>query len=391
MSELIKENNGKDSIRWKLLTGASALALTAYVGSPNLVHAEDADRPTVWIELGGQLSHLQDGQETFAPSIMNGRPSMFEPSQKFEKLPANSFDWQGKIALQPSGSDWVFSAAVRYGRASSNRKHREQTNPAPFSKYYYTFSYYRFITATKPPIAARFADTQVQNSERHLVMDFQAGKDVGLGLFGSREGTSVISAGVRFAQFSSGSNIALKSDPDWHFNTRYFAPWHIPITWGQPFHSNLASMNADRDFHGIGPSVSWAASLPLAGNPDDRAIMFDWGVNAAVLFGRQKAQTHHQTTGRYHSSYGFMGTKDIVLQTTFKGPAAPDHIRSRNVTVPNIGGFAGLTFKYTNAKVSFGYRADFFFGAMDGGIDARKTYDRNFYGPYATISIGLGG
>jgi hypothetical protein len=70
-------------------------------------------------------------------------------------------------------------------------------------------------------------------------------------------------------------------------------------------------------------------------------------------------------------------------------PATPDHTRSRNVTVPNIGGFAGLSFKYPNAKVSLGYRADFFFGAIDGGIDARKTYDRSFYGPYATVSIGL--
>jgi len=61
------------------------------------------------------------------------------------------------------------------------------------------------------------------------------------------------------------------------------------------------------------------------------------------------------------------------------------------VIVPNIGGFAGLSLRFPNAKVSFGYRADAFFGAMDGGIDARKTYDRDFYGPFATISIGLGG
>jgi len=59
--------------------------------------------------------------------------------------------------------------------------------------------------------------------------------------------------------------------------------------------------------------------------------------------------------------------------------------------VPNLGGFAGLSFKYPNAKVSVGYRADFFFGAMDGGIDAHKSYDRDFYGPFATVSIGLGG
>jgi hypothetical protein len=61
------------------------------------------------------------------------------------------------------------------------------------------------------------------------------------------------------------------------------------------------------------------------------------------------------------------------------------------VIVPNIGGFAGLSVRFPNAKVSLGYRADAFFGAMDGSIDVRKTYDRDFYGPFATISIGLGG
>jgi hypothetical protein len=50
---------------------------------------------------------------------------------------------------------------------------------------------------------------------------------------------------------------------------------------------------------------------------------------------------------------------------------------------------AGISFRYPNAKVSFGYRADLFLGAMDVGIDARHTKDRNFYGPFATISLGL--
>ena len=59
------------------------------------------------------------------------------------------------------------------------------------------------------------------------------------------------------------------------------------------------------------------------------------------------------------------------------------------VTVPNVGAFAGLTYQIQNFKISGGYRADFFFGAMDGGIDTRKTEDQKFYGPFATISIGL--
>jgi hypothetical protein len=61
------------------------------------------------------------------------------------------------------------------------------------------------------------------------------------------------------------------------------------------------------------------------------------------------------------------------------------------VTVPNLGGFAGFSWQTSNAKVALGYRADFFFGAMDGGLDARKAETIGFYGPFASVSVGLGG
>ena len=59
--------------------------------------------------------------------------------------------------------------------------------------------------------------------------------------------------------------------------------------------------------------------------------------------------------------------------------------RARAVIVPNAGGTAGISFRYADAKVSFGYRGDFFFGAMDGGIDTRKhRRSVDFHGPFAT-------
>ncbi len=94
-------------------------------------------------------------------------------------------------------------------------------------------------------------------------------------------------------------------------------------------------------------------------------------------------KTSHQTTAQYDPGYFER------YRTTHQ--YAPHHnTRSRRVTVPNVGGFAGLSYNYANAKLSFGYKADFFFGAIDGGIDVRKSENRAFYGPYASISIGLG-
>jgi len=383
MSELIQKTDNRIAIRWRLLTGVSALVLTAHAASVTQARAEDADRPTVWIELGGQWSTLQDGVETFNPPLTDNRPSNFDPSQKFEKPPRHGFDEFGAISLQPTGSNWVFSAAVQYGRSSTKKYALQQTNPEPMK-------YIPTVPRLGIPLAQRFAETAAKTSEQRLVLDFTAGKDVGLGLFG-KDSTSVVSAGIRFAQFISRSNISLKSDPDWHFNYKYVPTLQIQISNGQGFHTNLASLTAERSFTGVGPSLSWKSSQKLAGNSQDVALMLDWGVNGAILFGRQKSRTHHQSTAKSFYASHFLITGKITAQTIGRYPAVPDHTRSHSVTIPNIGAFASLSVKYPDAKVSFGYRADFFFGAMDGGIDARKTYNRSFFGPYAAVSIGLGG
>jgi hypothetical protein len=50
-----------------------------------------------------------------------------------------------------------------------------------------------------------------------------------------------------------------------------------------------------------------------------------------------------------------------------------------------------VSFRYSGAKVSFGYRGEIFFNAMDDGFDTARSADRSFHGPFATLSIGLGG
>lgn len=392
MSELTNRTNRIAGFRWGLLSSASTLVIMGlFQGSA--VHAADSetDKPTVWIELGGQLSGLDNHQETFAPSLFDARPAIFDPSQPFERMARYSLDETGKISVQPENSDWVFAASLRYGRSTSNKHVRQQTNPQPFHKY---FPNYPSEHSTVLPAAQKFADTSVRNNESHLLVDFQAGKDVGLGMFGVKDGSSVVNLGVRFAQFGSKSTIALKSNPDWHFNYKYlnypsvgYNNWKAQTA--QPYHSNAATLHASRSFHGIGPSISWDASAPIAGNRQGGELNFDWGLNGALLFGRQKAVVSHQTTAKGNGA-GTQYNRHGYLATISRN-APPASTRSHSVIVPNVGGFAGLSFRYDTAKVSFGYRADFFFGAMDGGIDVRKTYDRDFYGPFATISIGLGG
>jgi hypothetical protein len=196
---------------------------------------------------------------------------------------------------------------------------------------------------------------------------------------------------------------------------------HNPIR----FHNYSAMANNKESFHGLGPKLDWNASMPISGNDTDNGeITLDWGANIAVLFGRQKARGSHRTAvqsynlthwtgfrsadgldtnGRFKNAYvgGFV-TKNgggkgkggyfggVALPTAHHTNSA-SHNRSRMVAVPNVGALFGISYKYQNAKVSFGYRADEFFRAMDGGIDTHKSENRGFNGPYANISIGIGG
>src|SRR6185312_776729 len=113
MSELVTTHSRPDT-RLQLLASVSALTLLMVAASPAI--AEDVDHPTVWIELGGQLSRIEDGQEIFAPAIMKGRPSIFAPSQSFEKQPGYGFEETGAISIRPEHSGWVFNASIHYGR-----------------------------------------------------------------------------------------------------------------------------------------------------------------------------------------------------------------------------------------------------------------------------------
>lgn len=406
MSELIQTENRK--FRWRLLAEASAMVLMGYTAALPVAHAEESERPTVWIELGGQLSRLANSQDIYAPPFLSLTPSEFTPPQLAERPPRYGMDESAAFVFQPKGTEWTFSASIRYGR-SSNAKHvRQQSNPTYIGQYSKfdrslsgVYNYHVHFTnyAQVAPIAARFADAATTQSESHTILDFQAGKDFGIGLFG-HNASSILNVGVRFAQFASKSSVTLGENPDWQFKTQIT---HIGFAYNtyyggylrfsrtnqvvsQSYHSFAGTFRANRSFAGLGPSISWNSSEQVAGNSESAALTVDWGVNASLLFGRQKAKTHHQTIERYSP-----GGPHGALRTTVYDFDHGTLVRSHSVVVPNLGGFAGFSAKYPNVKVSFGYKADFFFGAMDGGIDAHRDKDVGFYGPYASVSIGLGG
>ncbi|HUJ04261.1 MAG TPA: Lpg1974 family pore-forming outer membrane protein [Rhizomicrobium sp.] len=355
MSELIQKHDNRATIRWKLLTGASALALTAYAASVTIANASDTDRPVIWLEAGGEFTQLLNSEEPYLPPFVEGTrlPFITQSPDGIEKNSRHSLDTDAQISFQPKGSDWIFSARIQYGRTAKKKALSERTAYPSTSYYFFRYEAYQNIL--------------VQNTETHAIVDFTAGKDIGLGMFGSGV-SSVASIGVRYAHLGSKSKIGIQYQPT---NAVY------------TYHRFYGSLAAKRDFTGVGPSISWDASATIAGNSSDSSISLDWGVNGAVLFGRQRANIHHQTT---NLAVGY--PEGSNRHPVYEHPASPS--RDKQIVVPNLGAFAGVSWRYAAAKVTLGYRADYFFGVLDGGIDTAKKEDRAFYGPFASVSIGIG-
>ncbi len=373
MSELTVKNK-HIALHLELLVTVSAAALMASICVSEAADG-DADRPTVWIEVGGQLERIDGAQSIFAPSFFaQAKPSTLAPMVDAQSPPAYGLATEGKITFAPEDSNWIFSAALRYGRANGGKHlHHEQS----------------VVSATQvfaSPLRNFLGDGLTAYHDTNLTLDFQAGKDVGLGMFGSGS-SSIVSAGVRIAQFTSDSNIDLRAKPYIHNSRSALFPSKYNFRNRHSI-AYTAILSASRNTHAIGPSLSWDASAPLVRSGEHATLDFDWGLNAAMLFGRQKVRVHRQTAISHYNLV--VGHYPRATYTAHSSQSANPG-RSRTVMIPNIGGFAGFSFRYADAKVSFGYRADFFFGAMDSGIEAVKRENVGFYGPFATISVGLGG
>ncbi|HEY5237339.1 MAG TPA: hypothetical protein VIJ62_03075 [Rhizomicrobium sp.] len=354
MSERINNTGNRATIRWQLLTGASALALAGYLSSADMARADAANRPLVWIEADGQFSLLSDDNEAFLPPFALTSP--YDDAIKIaNKKPPSEWDEGLKVSFQPSDSDWLLSVGIKYGK---NSRHKAGIQYAKNKG----GNYQKYYTA--------YQSSKGSSSEKHIILDFQAGKDFGLGMFG-HEGSSVVSLGLRYAQFNSQSSLNILS-----------ATAAVPTSYNL-FHG---AFEATRKFSGIGPSLTWDASANLAGNQARGSFNFDWGVNGALLFGRQRVSGHHEATNLYQH-----GTAKYGPPKTSRYHITASPVRNKSLIVPNLGGYAALSLNYANAKISFGYRADMFFGAIDGGIDTVKKEDRGFYGPFMSVSVGLGG
>lgn len=393
MSELSKADLYRIRFRLQLLGTVSAgclFLLGPAARSDEFDHS--SDRPTVWIELGGQLSRSLDQNSSFVPPFALALQSDgFASPAASQKLSRYSYGGEFKANFQPSVSDWVFAAGVRYGRSSASKRTHEQTAPAPIHNIVSVPAFSIYRTAPETIGAARYSDTKAVGRNSFAIVDFNVGRDVGLGLLGMG-GHAQFGVGIRAAQFEEKSDIFINGDPTFrvvpHHMTivRFFRGQQTPFYISSPRQAwdlYAATSNSERSFRGIGPAISWNASVPILGQQENGELSFDISINGSILFGRQKASVQSQTYHRSRSE--FLGTGQ--LPTVYHH--SKTRVTDRSIISPNVGGLMGLSVRYDKARISLGYRADLFVSAMDRGIDRREARNKALLEPFIALSLGF--
>lgn len=314
--------------RWKLLSSVSALTLLGSAYASGVAEAAEQDsRPPLWLELGWQFESVSGSPVPFMPPFTDKFALVGAPSPDIvQKVMAASYGGESGISFQPEGTNWVFSASIRYGRAHGHKKSGLQTNAPPLT--FHTTGRFGRYPSSKPEVKFQAVHDSARafasNSDTHAIVDFQAGRDFGLGMSG-HDSTSVLSAGVRFAQFNARSAVTLAAVPDFHFAFSFYnSAFHTNFPFFSAWHNYAATAQNRMNFRGVGPSLSWKASVPVAGNAENGELTLDW---AQMLRCSSAARQHAGSIRQLGAIEGRVTSTTIPFtghrrQSLTTGPAA---------------------------------------------------------------------
>jgi hypothetical protein len=259
------------------------------------------------LELDGDYGRSSGGREILVPAGTAYSPS----NHPYPLGVQNDLDWGSgggvTFVYQPEPKGWSLFGSVRYGRARGSAEEHPQW--APTGGYYANEKYTAAFKQMLPPDQqyylylhpafkglVNYATTTGRNEESHAMVDFAAGKDLGLGSW--RDARTHLDAGFQYAKFRSSSNADLHGRPD-----MYFPPYGI-FKYGGHWHRFWGTLDARREFEGAGPSLALSHSLRLLGDAGVTGrIDADFGLGGSVLFGKQSADVTGIVRGDYH--YGF--------------------------------------------------------------------------------------
>lgn len=315
------------SCRTLLFAGVSALALAA--ASPEVRAADLTPQPalvakapviapagvwTWWAEGGAMWTGGDAVWLPQAPTGLGIASESFKPRIGFEV--AAGFDYRWPASL------WHVSAQVRYGQAGTRTKARTLAG-------YYT-GYYWSANAT------------AKHKERHWLVDFAVGRDIGIGL-----GQTQLKAGLRIAELQAKTTGA----------------GSVYVSYYGTYNFSFAQRSK---FLGVGPRVGLEGAVPLGG-----AWSIDWLAGAAVLFGDRKFDAAANVTGPINLFGGGVTS-------------------SSNGSVLNVDAQAGVSYAFNpNAKLTLSYRFDGYWNALRT-FDAAgniANQDRFYHGPMVRLTV----
>jgi hypothetical protein len=235
--------------------------------------------------------------------------------------------------------------------------------------------YYKYYQVMHPK---NTVETSATTRTEHLIVDFDIGKDIGVGATGADH--SSFGLGLRYAKLQADTSASMDGIPD----------WDIPEGWGKynsTHHRYVASLNADREFKGAGPTVSWDAAKRLLGDSETGHLDANWSMTGGVLFGKQKTSIiGFEQGGYFNEKYTTLPRLQVL-----DPPVPVNFSRGKSTTVPLLDLSLGLSYEVQRFKVGAGYRWERYYNAVDGGYTEHKSYDRTIDGPYFKVSVGFGG
>jgi len=361
------------------------------------------------VELGGQIQQHDAPYETLRADWVDNLPASIAP----ENVQNRDFDTGDgrslRLTWKPTASPWSVAGGVRYGRTNNDTTRTNASSveeveacfhpldskyaflcEPPFEFYGYYFRLVNYVETIS------WSDAEARSREEHQIVDFAVGHDFGLGS-GLK---SMVSAGLRYAEF--------QSDTDWAANAQ--TDWNIPNGWslghqGPHYHSSFTrrhvTLTAERAFTGAGPALSWEATLPVWGDDQSGRFNVDWAVTAGALFGERETSItgedetvlHQGNLGeRFESSADRRRVEIVRTLPVVDTDVIPIDIRrSEDVTVPLLDLSLGLSYGVGRIKVGAGYRWERYFDVLDVGQDEAKDADRTIDGPYFKLAVGFGG
>jgi iron complex outermembrane receptor protein len=347
----------------------------------------DGRRPLT-IEIGGATAQFSSDNTPYTPDWLE----LYSPGFSRPSVEDKDLDWGDTRSVEVAYallSKWRVSAAYRFGKTNTDAARGLAYEPVAGGFSNVICPVYCTAPITRVYIASPDNHWRgaAQDSEEHTIIDLVVGRDIGFGAWGDG-GRSMLGLGLRHAELRSKSLVEMNGIPARISPAEYTSSFAFLAVPGLPIRSHEAyttSLESERGFEGIGPSVNWEASLRLAGDDERGHADIDWSVSGGVLFGKQTMDSSEERLGEYFPDSGSFPTTSLY-------PADPvPRQRSEDVTIPNLSLTLGVSYSIDRVKVSTGYSYDRFFDAIDGGYTEAQTYDRTIHGPYLKLSLGFGG